>query len=146
MLTFSLRDLHSARRSGAAANPPAPCGPRSVRSRTGESSTRPPSTRLRSAFLLSDGLHKLADPQPAGRPSRSLSRQRVVGSDNFVAVGDVGLGTKEQGAIIAHPVREPSRFSSEYFHMFKGEAVGFFRCFFATSAIGGLRNVPGLRK
>src|SRR5215831_17309658 len=36
------------------------------------------------------GLEELADPQPAGVARRLLGRQRVVGADHLVAVGDIG--------------------------------------------------------
>src|SRR5713101_1870673 len=43
-------------------------------------------------LLIGAGLQELADPQPAGIAGGPLGRQRVVGADHLVAIGDVGLG------------------------------------------------------
>src|ERR1700738_5440159 len=41
-------------------------------------------------LLIGAGFEKLADPKAAGVARRLLGRQRVVGADYLVAIGDVG--------------------------------------------------------
>src|SRR5205823_3273405 len=51
-------------------------------------------------FLIGAGLQELADPQAASVARRALGRQRVVGADHLVPIGDVGLGPEKQRAVI----------------------------------------------
>src|SRR6185312_12412653 len=53
-------------------------------------------------LLIGAGLDELADPQPAGEARVLLGRQRVVGADHLVAVGDIGAWPEKQRAIIFH--------------------------------------------
>src|SRR5215204_4752803 len=55
-------------------------------------------------FLVGAGLEELADPQAAGVTGGTLGRQRVVGADHLVAVGDVGFRADEQRAVILEAV------------------------------------------
>src|SRR5665213_2105680 len=43
-------------------------------------------------LLIGARLEKLADPEPAGEARVLLGRQRVVGADHLVAIGDIGAG------------------------------------------------------
>ena len=51
-------------------------------------------------LLVGAGLQELADPEAAGVTRRAPGRQRVVGADHFVAVGNVGLGAEKEGAVV----------------------------------------------
>src|SRR6266571_5979665 len=50
-------------------------------------------------LLVGAGLEKLADPEAARIARRALGRQRVVGADHLVAIGNIGLGAEEEGAV-----------------------------------------------
>src|SRR5205823_12089754 len=52
--------------------------------------------RLFRAFLIGNRLQELADPEPACIPGSALRGQRVICTDDFVAVRDVGLRAQEQ--------------------------------------------------
>src|ERR1700738_4227288 len=51
-------------------------------------------------LLVGAGLEELADPEAAGVARRRLGRQRVVGADHLVAIGDVGLRAEKERAVI----------------------------------------------
>src|SRR5262245_37083280 len=51
-------------------------------------------------LLVGAGLEELSDPESAGVARRLLGRQRVIGPDHLVAVGDVGARAEEQGAVV----------------------------------------------
>src|SRR5262249_2879809 len=53
-------------------------------------------------LLIGAGLEELADPQAAGIARRLPGRQRVVGADHLVAIGDVGARPQEQRAVVLH--------------------------------------------
>ena len=55
--------------------------------------------------LVGEGLEELADPKPAGVAGGLLGRQRMVGADHLVAVGDVGARSEEQRSVIASCAR-----------------------------------------
>src|SRR5437588_802502 len=46
-------------------------------------------------LLIGAGLEELADPEPTGIAGSALGRQRMVGADHLVAIGDVGLGAEK---------------------------------------------------
>ena len=75
-------------------------------------------------LLVGAGLHELADPQPAGVARRLLGRQRVVGADHLVAIGDVGARAEEQRAVVLHAVEEHVRIARHHLHVLGGDAVG----------------------
>src|SRR5882762_1230722 len=71
--------------------------------------------RLRGLNLLvGAGLQKLADPEAAGVARGALGRQRVVGADHLVAIGDVGLGAEEEGAVVAEAVEIAARLCRQH--------------------------------
>src|SRR5487761_1333293 len=55
-------------------------------------------------FLVGAGLEELADPQAAGVARRTLGRQRMVGADHLVAIGDVGVRPEKDRAVIVQAV------------------------------------------
>src|SRR6266436_5493049 len=75
-------------------------------------------------LLIGAGLQELADPETAGVTRRPLGRQRVVGADHLVAVGDVGLGPEEEGAVVLQALEILARFSRQHLDMLGGDTVG----------------------
>ena len=57
--------------------------------------------RLAREPLVGDRLEELADPQPARVAGGAAGRQRVVGADALVAVGDRAFLADEQAAVVA---------------------------------------------
>src|SRR5919204_1467164 len=81
--------------------------------------------RLRRDLLVGAGLHELADPETA-RVARGAERgQRVIGADHLVAIGDVGLRSEEQRAVVAQMLEEVARLAREHLDVLGGDAVGF---------------------
>ena len=76
-------------------------------------------------FCHVTGLDELADPQAAGVPRGEPRRQRMVGADDLVAIGHVGLGSKEQRAVVGHVLQEIVRVAGHDLHMLAGDAVCF---------------------
>src|SRR5207253_1850478 len=81
--------------------------------------------RLRGPDLLvGAGLQELADPETAGVARRPLGRQRVVGADHLVAIGDVGLGPEEEGAVVFQALEILARLWRQHVDMLGGDMVG----------------------
>ena len=57
--------------------------------------------RLAREALIRDGLEELPDPKTARVAGRAAGRQRMVGADALVAVGDRALLAQEQSAVVA---------------------------------------------
>src|SRR5215475_10573510 len=53
-------------------------------------------------LLIGAGLEELADPQPAGVARRLPGRQRMIGADHLVTIGDVGARPQEQRPVVLH--------------------------------------------
>ena len=53
------------------------------------------SRRFRCHSLVGTGLDELADPEAARVTSREFSRQGVIRTDYFVAIGDIGFGPQK---------------------------------------------------
>ena len=75
-------------------------------------------------LLIRHRLHEFADPQAAGVARGESRRQRVVGADHLVAVGDVGARPEEQRAVVLHVLEEIVRIARHHLHVLGGEAVG----------------------
>src|ERR1700730_10416971 len=75
-------------------------------------------------LLVGAGLQELADPETAGVARRPLGRQRVVGADDLVAIGDGGLGSEEEGAVVLQALEILARLSRQYLDMLGGDPVG----------------------
>ena len=74
--------------------------------------------------LVAVGLQELADPEAAGVAAGLLGRQRVVGADHLVAVGDVGARAEEQRAVGVHVLEEPVVAVGHHLHVLGGDVVG----------------------
>src|SRR5712672_3081592 len=75
-------------------------------------------------LLVGAGLEELADPEAAGVARRAFGRQRVVGADHLVAVGNVGLGAEKEGTVILETLEPAVRLRCQHLDMFRGDAVG----------------------
>ena len=80
---------------------------------------------IREDPLIGTGLHEFADPQPAGVARSPFRRQRMVGTDYFIAVGYVCSGPQKERAIVGQVLQKIIRISGHYLHVFKREAIGF---------------------
>ena len=84
--------------------------------------------------LVGAGLQELSDPQ-ATCVARSLAgRQRMVGADHFVTVGDIGVRAEEQRAVIGHALEEEVRLARHDLHVLGGELVGYLDHFILSVA------------
>src|SRR5258708_33306414 len=72
-------------------------------------------------LLIGAGLEEFPDPEAAGVTRRALGRQRMVGADHLVAVGDVGLGAKEEGAVILQAVEIAARLPAQHLDALGGD-------------------------
>src|SRR5688572_15569885 len=75
-------------------------------------------------LLIGTGLEKLADPEPAGIARRLSGRQRVVGPDHLVAIGDIGARPEKERSVILHPGEEVVGIARHHLHVLGGDAIG----------------------
>src|SRR6185295_19169199 len=87
--------------------------------------------RLGRDLLVGAGLQELADPEAAGVARGAQGRERVVGADDLVAVGDVGFRPEEERAVVPHPVQKISRVFAEDLDVLGRNAIGFRYSFFS---------------
>src|SRR5262245_17044972 len=76
-------------------------------------------------FLIGMGLEELPDPKPTSVTARLLGRQRMIGADHLVAVGDVGARPQEQRPIATHVLQEPVVAIGHYLNVLGGYVVGY---------------------
>src|SRR5947207_7813920 len=75
-------------------------------------------------FLIGAGLQKLPHPQPTGITRRLLGRQRVIGADHLISVGNIGARAEEQGAVIFHGVEKVIRIARHHLHVLRSNTIG----------------------
>src|SRR5262245_11019998 len=73
-------------------------------------------------FLVGTRLHEFADPQTASIARRLFRRQRVVGADHLVTIGNVGPWPKEQRTEVSHAVEEYVRVACHNLHVLRCHA------------------------
>src|SRR5919202_3027347 len=71
----------------------------------------------RSHLLIGHRLEEFADPQAACVARRATGRQRMVGADHFVAIGDVCFFAEEERTIIHHVLEKVARVVCEHLDM-----------------------------
>ena len=74
--------------------------------------------------MIGAGLEEFSHPQAAGVARGLPGRQRVIGSDHLVAVGDIGAGPEKQRAVVLHVGEEVIRISRHHLDVLGGDAVG----------------------
>src|SRR5580704_14443876 len=57
-------------------------------------------------FLIGAGFEEFADPQAAGIARGLFGRQRMIGADDFIAIGNIGARAEEQRAVVFHVVEK----------------------------------------
>ena len=58
-------------------------------------------------LLVAVRLEELADPEAARVAASLPGRERVVGADHLITIGDIGASAQEQRAIARHVLQEP---------------------------------------
>ncbi len=96
-------------------------------------------------FLIRAGLEELSDPEAAGIACCLLGRQRVIGADHLVAIGDVGARAQEQRAVVFHVGEEIIGIAGHHLYVLGGDAVGLVHHLLLAVADDHLAEIrPGL--